>query len=246
MNAIEAFSRHAHTYEDHATVQKRVAHRLLECLPSSAQIREILELGCGTGHFSDLVLQKHPTAHMTLLDPSEAMLEQVRRRPWSSQVNLIQTCAEQYRPEGPQDLIVSSSAAQWFSHPIKDLKRYQQFLRPGGTLAFSVYVEGTLQEWNECVRESCKRHGLAAPAHQGLLSIARWQNWSDLRCFTETHTLLYPDAFQALKAIQRTGAAGSDVQLPAHVMREAIRIYGSRYPEGVPVTYQVFYGKVQK
>lgn len=39
-----------------------------------------LDLGCGTGSLEELAVQKFPSAHFVLVDPSEKMLEQAKRK----------------------------------------------------------------------------------------------------------------------------------------------------------------------
>lgn len=250
MKVIQAFDRHAATYETHATVQKQVAQRLLEHLlsgiPEPLQVYEILELGCGTGGFSERVHQTFPQARLTLLDASEAMLQQAAQKNWSTSALMVRASAEHYQPEQRFDLVVSNCAAQWFQDPVQDLRRYLQHLNPGGSLVFAVFVKGTLQEWHQCLNAVYLRKGLPVQVHQqGHLELADWKTWAGLSCVTDQWTLTYRDARTALRAIQMTGAAGTKVSPPISILREALREYDRRYPEGVPVTYRALFAQVR-
>ncbi|GGJ33046.1 methyltransferase domain-containing protein [Deinococcus roseus] len=243
----DTFTRHAHTYEQHATVQRTIALRLLDFLPASDGVHQVLELGCGTGFLSDHLYSTYSQAHLTLLDASPGMLQQMQQKPWTSKAALVHAEAEQYHPPALQDLIVSSCAAQWFRDPVADLRRYWQHLQANGQLVFSVLLQGTLQEWHTCLQETYRHHQLPIQTHQmGHLPLKAWHSWPGLQCHTETHTLTYQNALEALRAIKNAGAAGSAVHLPAHLMRDALRRYDHAYPQGVPVTYQVLYGVCQK
>ncbi|ARP38662.1 Malonyl-[acyl-carrier protein] O-methyltransferase [Vibrio syngnathi] len=48
----EAFGKAATTYDRHAEFQRDVGHRLLDKLPNDLSGLKVLDLGCGTGYFS--------------------------------------------------------------------------------------------------------------------------------------------------------------------------------------------------
>lgn len=74
------FDRAAATYDANAQVQARTLELLLPHLPPESEVREILEIGCGTGSYSQRLLNHYPQARLTALDFSEKMLEQARQK----------------------------------------------------------------------------------------------------------------------------------------------------------------------
>jgi ubiquinone/menaquinone biosynthesis C-methylase UbiE len=82
--AIRAsFSAHASTYDSVSSVHRMVAQSLIDriaCEKNGIPDGPILEIGCGTGHLSILLQEKFPDRHLTLVDISEQMIEQCRRR----------------------------------------------------------------------------------------------------------------------------------------------------------------------
>ncbi|MFU8818294.1 MAG: alpha/beta fold hydrolase [Desulfurivibrio sp.] len=74
------FDRAAATYDANADIQRRTLDLLLPHLPPPAEVAEILELGCGTGNYTEHLLRHYPAARLTALDFSQAMLEQARSK----------------------------------------------------------------------------------------------------------------------------------------------------------------------
>jgi trans-aconitate methyltransferase len=72
--------------------RQRQGHYLLEAVGFSGRpVHRFIELGCGTGYFSELVLKAFPSAQGLLIDDSEAMLTEARRRlaAFSNQVTCL-------------------------------------------------------------------------------------------------------------------------------------------------------------
>ncbi|PXV60046.1 tRNA (cmo5U34)-methyltransferase [Dysgonomonas alginatilytica] len=72
---------------------------------------EILDLGAGTGLFSQFVLQKFPDAKITLVDISEKMLDIARKRFSSNEnISIIQADFTTFKGEKQYDAVISSLA----------------------------------------------------------------------------------------------------------------------------------------
>lgn len=127
---------------------------------------KILDLGAGTGIFSQKVLEKYPSASITLLDLSEKMLEFARAR-FRNSPN-VEICTGDFTsyeiPAGKYDAIVSSLAI----HHLQDAekiglyKRIYHALSPGGVfvnaeqvLADNPYHEAVYAaRWREIVESA--------------------------------------------------------------------------------------------
>lgn len=72
------------TYDRHAAVQKEMAHELVRHIARTDRAkpaRSILEIGCGTGYLTKLLLERYPLpAELTALDIAPAMLDAARQR----------------------------------------------------------------------------------------------------------------------------------------------------------------------
>ena len=94
--------------------------------------RDVLELGTGTGETAVRVLARHPEAHWTGIDASEAMLARAWER--LPEAVLLLSRLEDPLPAGPFDLVVSTLAVHHLDGAGKrDLfVRVAAALRPGG------------------------------------------------------------------------------------------------------------------
>lgn len=142
----KCFENAASTYESEGRIQSCIAERLNRLIPYTEEVRkEILEIGCGTGKLSRLLIERFPRARFTLNDLSPEMQSCITGFPYGS-CRFIAGDAEKMDFEGRYDLIVSASTIQWFTDLEDFLKRITGNLSDNGTLALSTFVAGNLPE----------------------------------------------------------------------------------------------------
>src|SRR5690606_11416745 len=141
----ESFSRAAPTYDKAAALQRTVGSNLLGRLPRDFVPVDILDLGCGTGHFTRALAACFDTPVIGL-DLAEGMLRHANEHSPGLD-HWITADAERLplRSES-RDLIFSSLAMQWCPRLEQALAGAWRVLRPGGCLAFSALLEGSLEE----------------------------------------------------------------------------------------------------
>ena len=141
------FSLASATYHGKAEVQKTVAGKLLSLVGATRPVGHILEIGCGTGLLTELLLENFPTAMIHAMDASRDMIAQARDR--LSAGNHIRWFMSDLRTfDSPVSyrLIVSSSSMHWIS-PVEDgLRRMADFLGAGGDVVVALMLHGTLRE----------------------------------------------------------------------------------------------------
>ena len=139
----QAFARAAGNYDQHADVQRQVAEMLAQRLPNSVP-RQVLELGCGTGLYTQLLCERFPAAELTAVDFCGAMLEQARNKLADNagirwQLADIEN-QELYREEQQRyELVTSSGTLQWLTNVNALFARTRRVLRSGGELVFASF-----------------------------------------------------------------------------------------------------------
>ncbi|EGU30081.1 malonyl-ACP O-methyltransferase BioC [Vibrio scophthalmi] len=145
-NAIaEAFGKAALGYDQHAAFQRDVGTRLINQLPSDLSSYRILDVGCGTGYFSQQLRDRG--AEVVAFDLSRAMLQQAKNRCGEERVHYQQGDAEQLPFADNQfDYVFSSLALQWCQDLAVPLREMRRVTKPGGQLLFSTLLDGSLRE----------------------------------------------------------------------------------------------------
>ena len=257
---IHAFESAIHYHRD-AHVQRRVADTLADMLfqypcPPDPQV---VELGCGTGFLSHRLDRQWPASALVLSDMSWSMVRRCR-------ANLEQGGGQGGGQGGRRhryvvldgehlalvpgfDIIASSMAFQWFSHPIAHLAALSRVLRPGGVLAFATLGPQTFQVW----RQACLSLGVASglPDYP---SADRWrEGWAmhgPAAMREETITVTYPSSLAFVRDLKAIGAhlprLGYRAQ-PAGVLRRLLRYLDGGGGGGggggeFAITYHLLYG----
>ena len=122
-------------YEDERT---RPAQELLNRVPLTAPARAI-DLGCGPGNSTELLVRRFPDAKVTGTDNSEAMLISARERLPAARFEFgdIASWAPASRSEAP-DLIYANASLQWVPDHESLIPRLFAALAPGGVLAIQM------------------------------------------------------------------------------------------------------------
>lgn len=135
-------------------------------VPKDLEPKRILELGCGTGNLSELIVKTYPKAETVLVDISEDILSQCKNRLGSN--DRVEYCQADFNeldfPADSFDLIVSSIAIHHLKHPEKELlfKKAFSWLTNGGVLTYGDQFAGETKEiydkhmnlWHQFVLES--------------------------------------------------------------------------------------------
>lgn len=198
------FESAASTYEQEGLIQDRIARRLNEMVPDQPadECRRILEIGCGTGKLTRLLVERFPQARFTLNDLSPEMKRHVEGLPFE-QLDFVAGDAERIDFAGPYDLIVSASTIQWFTDLEGFLKRISSRISDSGTIAFSSFVAGNLPEIRTLA-------SVEMPYWQYDDLQRLFSRYFQLDTFArESYTLLFDTPVDLLRHLRNTGVTGT-------------------------------------
>lgn len=247
-----SFSRAAASYDSVAELQRAVGNALLEQLPASLEPQRWLDLGSGTGHFSRALHKRFPQAAGVAVDIAEGMLQHAREH-GGAHHHVAGDAERLPLQDASVELIFTSLAVQWCGDFRAVLDEAWRVLKPGGVLAFASLCAGTLHE----LRESWQ-------AVDGLVHVNRFRQLQDyqrlcagsalqvLGLEVRPHVLHYPDVRSLTHELKALGAHNLNPGRPAGLtgrarMQGLLQAYEQfRQARGLPATYQVVYGVLQK
>jgi trans-aconitate 2-methyltransferase len=144
-------------YAEYGDHRKRPYRELLARI-GAENPRVVTDLGCGPGDMTVELARRWQDATVTGIDNSPAMIEAARGHA-SDRVSFRTEDIGAWRPDEPQDVIVSNAALHWVPGHLGMLPRWIAALNPGGWLAFQ--VPGNFDAPSHALlRELCDARGL--------------------------------------------------------------------------------------
>jgi trans-aconitate 2-methyltransferase len=144
-------------YGRFAEERSRPFHELVGRVGAADPAR-VVDLGCGDGALTSSLAARWPAASVLGVDSSESMLADAAARK-SDRLSFVLGSIQDWRPEGPVDVLVSNAALQWVPRHLTLLPRLVSTLAPGGWLA--IQVPGNFE----------------APSHALLRSLCDSERW---------------------------------------------------------------------
>jgi len=246
----DAFSRAAHKYDAHAQFQRDVGHQLIELMPERLNGLKVLDIGCGTGYFSEVLADKG--AIVTAGDLSERMLLQAEQR-CLDKVSGYRIADAEALPfdDNTFDMVFSSLALQWCRDLSVPLKELQRVTKSGGVVYFSTLADGSLHELKQAWAkiDSYQHVNNFLTINQIKVALAQSESYDhqlDLRSIR----LWYSSAFQLMRDLKGIGAThvGERSQgLTKKSILERVETEYQRFKNSdnlLPASYQVCLGKI--
>jgi len=199
------FEQAAATYEQQATVQHRVAVRLLHLLNEAApglQPADVLEIGCCTGLLTEKTLTSFPGIdHFTICDLVASFEQRVSRRIGihADKLTFLAGDIETMPLPDRYDLVLSSSTLHWV-HDLPGLcAKLHDHLYPESILAFSLYGQDNLREIREVTGMGLRYRNLDQ------LQAVVTERFEILAMEEARETLWYPSPIAVLQHLRATG-----------------------------------------
>lgn len=141
-------------FEDERT---RPARDLLNAIPNR-QVHRAIDLGCGPGNSTELLVERYPGAEISGVDSSAEMIAKARERVPGAVFEVADIAA--WDGERPYDLIFANAVLQWLPDHARLLPQLVRQLNEGGSLA--IQMPDNLDE----------------PSHRSMRDAARQGPWA--------------------------------------------------------------------
>lgn len=234
------FRRSIESYEENASVQRKIADYLFGLLARFLDYppQRVLEIGCGTGLFTRRLRERIQPSVLYVNDLVEEVCLRTAERCGIPFTHCLAGDIEERELPGSFDLIVSSSTFQWFASPSETLGKLASHLSPGGLLAFSTFGPRNMAELRPF---AC--NGLQYHSKRELTACLASR--FEILCFEEQCEQLYfAEAVDVLRHLKKTGvnATGSSVfWTKATLQQFACRYEKDGSGERFPLTYHPMY-----
>jgi len=217
-----AFGRSADSYDEHAVLQREVAERLIAHLEfSKINPKRMLDIGCGTGHFTRLLQQRFRRTRLFAVDISHDMLCAARaqhpmRLPWKPRTRFARADAAGLPfADASFDLVASNLTMQWVNDPTHMLAEMRRVLAPGGLMLLSTFGRRTLAELRQSLAGIGHGHGALVLPFPDVTSLgdALMKLPVELPVTdTDLFTLTYPDTMALVRELKGLGASASAIK----------------------------------
>ena len=150
----QSFGRAAETYDSAAHIQTWSSNQLLQKLDNAADIKSIVDLGCGTGTQTAVIDKKFVHAQVTGVDFSAPMLAYAKSKQADLDIQWLCCDAEDLAlQDQSKDLVFSNFALQWCNDLTPSLSEIYRVLHIKGQFYFAIPGPQTLcelrQVWGE-------------------------------------------------------------------------------------------------
>lgn len=239
-----AFGRAAHSYSRHDALQRQSADGLRALLPEQ-QFASVLDAGCGPG--SNSLAWRQAGSHVTAMDLCAPMLEEARRNQAADRY--LQADIEAIPlVDGQFSLVWSHLAVQWCASLPQALAELYRVAQPGGKVAFTTLLNGSLPELNQAwqavdTRPHANRFLSGEQVNDAL------SGWH-YRCAVQTVTLLFDDALSAMQSLKGIGATHLHTgRADRPLTRGQLQRLAQAWPQQAgkfPLSYQLFHGIIER
>ncbi len=211
-----AFSKAADEYEQFALLQLcsiRSLQKKIAILKGRLPPGSVLEVGCGSGTLSRVLVAEMPERRFLFTDVSSAMLNQCRANfPDANKLQRLKwqlLDGENITVKEKFALVVSGLTLQWFDDPLQALKSAWLALLPGGSMLYSYLGAGSFPEW----RAVCDKYQIQCTAnhmpdtHKINHEISKY--FSKVKTWEETCRIKYPGVEDFFYSLKKTGSGTS-------------------------------------
>jgi len=135
---------------------------------------QVVDVGCGPGNSTEVLLERWPNAKISGFDSSPEMLAKAKKS--DSNIEWFQSTVEKWNPSQSYDVIFSNAVLQWVEDHGTLMPKLMNILYDGGALAVQMPAHyksplhkqlievAEMPEWKESTNEARKLLSLAEPS----------------------------------------------------------------------------------
>jgi malonyl-ACP O-methyltransferase BioC len=206
---MSRFSKSARSYNNDAEAQQKVARRMIHLLQPYIEngVQRVVEIGCGTGIYSRLLIEQFAPQHFILNDIVQEMEQHCADILTHKNYSFIACDAEQWELPQQIDLLTSCSTFQWFRDLDVFFQKAHTALSNNGVFAFSTFGEENL-----CEISRLTGHSLRYTTLVELSEMLSQIGFSTLCAKEEKIVLTFDAPKDVLIHMKRTGVNGISQQ----------------------------------
>lgn len=202
---LNRFSKALDTYDKAATVQQMVAAEMLrlilEVYPSFSP-HKILELGCGTGTLTKMLVKQFGEEGISLtINDIVSEVRTVIEQKIAHNFDFLLGDAESIPWVDEQDLIISNCSIQWWDSITYYFNRGLHYTSKDAIVAASIFSTGHFWELEHILPQS-----LRYPSEEEMRYELEHLGYSKVILSSSTHVLQFPHLLALLRHIKATGA----------------------------------------
>lgn len=252
--AVEhSFSKAAQHYDHFSQLQRYVGEQLFKKIEKT-EVENIIDLGCGTGFFSERLLSTFPDSQLLCFDISPVMLQKAKQLKLCNTTYLCADIDDLSQFNFQVDLIFSNMVVQWsddLSAAIYDI--YQQ-LACGGKVYISTLLDGSLQELATAWKQvDSYRHINQFKTEKDLCKIVSNSAFKHAKLTRESRVLEYKTVIELMHALKGMGAnhvhGYKPVNMNGHGIIKKLELGYLPFKTArrlLPLTFQVCYIELTK
>lgn len=252
LRIAQSFSRAADTYDQAAYLQREIGECLFAKIPPN-NVDTVVDLGCGTGFFTNALLERFPTAQVCGVDIAKGMLDFAKTQ-FAQSAHWVCADAESLPLRDDSiDLIFSNLAIQWCEHIDQLLSEIKRALKPGGAALLSTLGSSTLKELKQSWQLTDNRqHVNYFLSEENIKTQISNINFSDVGIVNQFKTLHYQSPVELMRELKELGAHELTQKRSAGLMgkkrfNDFLDHYKSvKNESGFPATYEVIYIMLRK
>ncbi len=237
------FSKAVSSYESSASIQQYMGRTLIEGI-KDLKADSVLEIGCGTGSFSELIMDTLKPSELWLNDLSEKMLEQCRKKfLHADNIHYLSGDAESIEFNREFSLIASNACFQWFTELRKALESFMELLKPEGRVVFSSFGNFNLAELKEV-----QGQGIDYLSYDELYGILASLGY-EFSLKEEIKKVHYASVMDLLYSLKKTGVTLKTGKIwTRSMLKDLSGRYSERFADGdgIYASWHLYYAELRK